>query len=100
MAAKGKFLQRFGVGARAGAVAGCGLALMSMPVLAQFGGFGGSRGVKGAYDTRVGDAYAEGGQSSFAFGFGEGADVRGATASGTVSVDAISLWLWSRRYAS
>ncbi len=42
MAAKGQFLQRFGNGARFGAAAVCGLALMTVPVLAQFGGRGGS----------------------------------------------------------
>src|SRR6188768_1479853 len=37
----GQFLQRFGTGARFGVAAVCGLALMTVPVLAQFGQFGG-----------------------------------------------------------
>lgn len=37
MAVKGQFLQRFGVRCGIGAAAVCGLALMSVPVLAQFG---------------------------------------------------------------
>ena len=37
MAAKGQFLQRFGRRARFGVAAVCGLALMTVPVLAQFG---------------------------------------------------------------
>jgi hypothetical protein len=41
MAAKGQFLQRLGNRATIGVAAVCGLALMSVPVLAQFGGFGG-----------------------------------------------------------
>jgi hypothetical protein len=41
MAAIGQFFQRFGRGARFGVAAVCGLALMTVPVLAQFGGFGG-----------------------------------------------------------
>jgi hypothetical protein len=41
MAAIGQFLQRFSTGAKFGAVAVCGLALMTVPVLAQFGQFGG-----------------------------------------------------------
>jgi len=44
MAAIGQFLQRFGWGARFGVAAVCGLALMTVPVLAQFGGFGGRGG--------------------------------------------------------
>ena len=44
MAAKGQFLQRLGNHAGIGVAAVCGLALMSVPVLAQFGGFGGGRG--------------------------------------------------------
>ena len=42
MAAKGKFLQRFGTRAAIGAAAACGLALMSAPSLAQFGARGGT----------------------------------------------------------
>ena len=41
MAVIGQFLQRFGTGARFGVAAVCGLALMTVPVLAQFGQFGG-----------------------------------------------------------
>src|SRR5258707_15809608 len=46
MAAKGQFLQRLGNRATVGVASVCGLALMSVPVLAQFGGFnrGGSFG--------------------------------------------------------
>ena len=46
MAVIGQFLQRFGTGARFGVAAVCGLALMTVPVLAQFGQFGqfGGRG--------------------------------------------------------
>jgi hypothetical protein len=44
MAAKGQFLQRLGNRATIGVAAVCGLALMSVPVLAQFGGFGGRGG--------------------------------------------------------
>jgi len=44
MAAKGQFLQRLGNRAAIGVAAACGLALMSVPVLAQFGGFGGGYG--------------------------------------------------------
>jgi len=46
--AKGQFLQRFGnganVGVKFGMAAVCGLALMTVPVLAQFGNFGGRSG--------------------------------------------------------
>jgi hypothetical protein len=42
MAAKGPFSQRFNKRAVIGAAAVCGLALMTVPVLAQFGGRGGS----------------------------------------------------------
>jgi hypothetical protein len=42
--AKGQFVQRFGSGARLGLVAVCGLALMTVPVVAQFGGQFGGRG--------------------------------------------------------
>ena len=45
MAAKGQFLQRFGKRAGFGVAAVCGLALMTVPVLAQFGQFGGRRPV-------------------------------------------------------
>jgi hypothetical protein len=41
MAAIGQFFQRFGIGAKFGVAAVCGLALMTVPVLAQFGQFGG-----------------------------------------------------------
>jgi len=47
MTAKDPFFQRFGRGARFGAAAVCGLALMTVPVLAQFGGFGGYGGGRG-----------------------------------------------------
>lgn len=46
MAAKGQFLQRFGNGAGFGVAAVCGLALMTVPVLAQFGG-----GRSGSFDS-------------------------------------------------
>jgi hypothetical protein len=42
MAEKGQFLQRFGSSAKFGVAAACGLALMSVPVLAQYGGRSGS----------------------------------------------------------
>ena len=41
MAVIGQFLQRFGAGAGFGVAAVCSLALMTVPVLAQFGQFGG-----------------------------------------------------------
>ncbi len=44
MAAKGQFLQQLGTRAGVGVASVCGLALMSVPVLAQFGGFGGGGG--------------------------------------------------------
>ena len=44
MAAKGQFLQRLGNRATIGVASVCGLALMSVPVLAQFGGFNTNRG--------------------------------------------------------
>jgi hypothetical protein len=44
MAANDPFFRRFGRSARFGVAATCGLALMTMPVLAQFGGFGGFGG--------------------------------------------------------
>src|SRR5258707_4736381 len=47
MAAKGQFLQRLGNRATVGVASVCGLALMSVPVLAQFGGF--NRG--GSFDS-------------------------------------------------
>ena len=50
MAAKGQFLQRLGNRAGIGVAAVCGLALMSVPVLAQFGGFGGG-GRGGSFDS-------------------------------------------------
>ncbi len=40
MAVIGQFLQRFGAGARFGVAAVCGLALMTVPVLGQYGGRG------------------------------------------------------------
>src|SRR3954454_6153172 len=50
MAAKGHFLQRLGNRAAIGVASLCGLALMSVPVLAQFGGFGGG-GRGGSFDS-------------------------------------------------
>jgi len=50
MAAKGHFLQRLGNRAAIGVGSVCGLALMSVPVLAQFGGFGGG-GRGGSFDS-------------------------------------------------
>ena len=49
MATKGQFLQRLGNRAGIGVAAVCGLALMSVPVLAQFGGFNSNRG--GSFDS-------------------------------------------------
>ena len=51
MAATGQFLQRLGNRATIGVAAVCGLALMSVPVLAQFGGFGGGGGRGGSFDS-------------------------------------------------
>ena len=42
--AKRQFVQRFGSGARLALAAVCGLALMTVPVVAQFGGQFGGRG--------------------------------------------------------
>src|SRR3954464_15483240 len=47
MAAKGQFLQRLGNRAAIAVATVGGLALMSVPVLAQFGGFGGGYGGRG-----------------------------------------------------
>src|SRR3954467_3055575 len=49
MAVKGQFLQRLGTRAGVGVASACGLALMSVPVLAQFGGFNSNRG--GSFDS-------------------------------------------------
>ncbi len=49
MAAKGQVLQGFGKRAWIGVAVVCGLALMTAPVLAQFGGFGGGR--SGNFDS-------------------------------------------------
>jgi hypothetical protein len=49
MAAKGQFLQRLGTRAGVGVASACGLALMSVPVLAQFGGFNSGR--SGSFDS-------------------------------------------------
>src|ERR1051325_231211 len=54
MAAKGQFLQRLGKRATLGVASVCGVALMSVPVLAQyggFGGFGGGGGRSGSVDS-------------------------------------------------
>jgi hypothetical protein len=55
MAANDPFFRRFGRGARFGAAAACGLALMTAPVLAQFGGFGGFGGGGGYGGGRGGN---------------------------------------------
>jgi hypothetical protein len=49
MATKGQFLQRLGNRATIGVATVCGLALMSVPVFAQFGGFNSNRG--GSFDS-------------------------------------------------
>src|SRR5690242_14587216 len=51
MAAKGQFLQWLGKRATLGVASVCGVALMSVPVLAQFGGFGGGGGRSGSFDS-------------------------------------------------